>query len=31
MRWRWIAYHLVQAGRKDELRHLLLDFNYLSI
>ena len=28
---RWIAYHLVQAGRKDELRHLLLDFNYLSI
>ena len=24
------AYHLVQAGRKDDLRRLLLDFNYLQ-
>ena len=28
--WRWIGYHLVQAGRKDDLRRLLLDFNYLE-
>jgi len=28
--WRWIAYHLVEAGRKDDLRRLLLDFNYLE-
>jgi WD40 repeat protein len=28
--WRWIAYHLVKAGRKDDLRRLLLDFNYLQ-
>src|SRR5271166_1143606 len=28
--WRWIAYHLVQAGRKDDLRRRLLDFNYLE-
>jgi len=28
--WRWIAYHLVQAGRKDDLRQLLLNFDYLQ-
>jgi hypothetical protein len=28
--WRWIAYHLVEAGRKDDLRQLLLNFNYLQ-
>ena len=28
--WRWVPYHLVQAGRKDDLRRLLLDFNYLE-
>ena len=28
--WRSIAYHMVQAGRKDDLRRLLLDFNYLQ-
>ena len=28
--WRWVAYHLVQAGRKDDLRRLLLHFNYLQ-
>jgi hypothetical protein len=28
--WRWIAYHLVEADRKDDLRRLLLDFNYLG-
>jgi WD40 repeat protein len=28
--WRWIAYHLVHAGRKDDLRRLLLDFDYLE-
>jgi hypothetical protein len=28
--WRWIAYHLVQAGRKNDMRQLLLDFNYLE-
>ena len=27
---RWIAYHLVEAGRKDDLTRLLLDFNYLQ-
>ena len=27
--WRWIGYHLVKAGHKDDLRRLLLDFNYL--
>jgi WD40 repeat protein len=27
--WRWIAYHLVLAGRKDDLRRLLLEFDYL--
>jgi TIR domain/APAF-1 helical domain/WD domain, G-beta repeat len=28
--WRWIGYHLVQAGHKDDLRRLLLNFNYLE-
>ena len=28
--WRWVAYHMVKAGRKDDLRRLLLDFNYLQ-
>jgi hypothetical protein len=28
--WRWVAYHLVQAGRKDDLRQLLLNFEYLQ-
>jgi len=28
--WRWVPYHLVQAGRKNDLRRLLLDFNYLE-
>ena len=28
--WRWVAYHMVQAGRKDDLRRLLLNFNYLQ-
>jgi WD40 repeat protein len=28
--WRWIAYHLVQAGHKDDLHQLLLNFNYLE-
>jgi WD40 repeat protein len=28
--WRWVPYHLVQADRKDDLRRLLLDFNYLQ-
>jgi hypothetical protein len=28
--WRWIAYHLVEAARKDDLSRLLLDFNYLQ-
>jgi WD40 repeat protein len=27
---RWVAYHLVKAGRKDDLRRLLLSFNYLQ-
>jgi hypothetical protein len=27
---RWVAYHLVGAGRKDDLRRLLLDFSYLQ-
>jgi hypothetical protein len=26
--WRWVGYHMVNAGRKDDLRRLLLDFNY---
>src|SRR5271165_1997137 len=28
--WRWAAYHLVQAGHNDDLRRLLLNFNYLE-
>jgi hypothetical protein len=28
--WTWIAHHLVQAGRKDDLRQLLLNFDYLQ-
>ena len=28
--WRWIAYQLVRAGRKDDLCRLLLDFNYIE-
>ena len=28
--WRWVSYHLVQAGRKDDLRRLLLNFDYLQ-
>jgi WD40 repeat protein len=28
--WRWVAYHLVKAGRKGDLRQLLLDFSYLQ-
>jgi WD40 repeat protein len=28
--WRWIAYHLAHAGRKDDLRQLLVDFSYLE-
>jgi hypothetical protein len=28
--WRRVAYHLVQAGRKDDLRQLLLNFKYLE-
>jgi hypothetical protein len=27
--WRWIGYHMVKAGCKDDLRHLLLDFDWL--
>jgi hypothetical protein len=29
--WRWIAYHMVKAGREDDLRQLLLNFNYLQV
>jgi WD40 repeat protein len=28
--WRWIAYHLVKAERKDDLYRILLDFDYLQ-
>ncbi len=28
--WRRVAYHLVQSGREDDLRRLLLNFNYLE-
>lgn len=28
---RWASHHLVQAGRKDDLRRLLLDFTYLQV
>jgi len=27
--WRWIGYHLVKAGRNEDLRRLLLNFDYL--
>ena len=27
--WRWYAYHVVGAGRRDDLRKLLLDFDWL--
>jgi WD40 repeat protein len=27
--WRWVAYHLAKAGRKSDLRRLLLNFDYL--
>jgi APAF-1 helical domain len=28
--WRWAAYHLAQAGGKEDLRRLLLNFDYLQ-
>jgi WD40 repeat protein len=28
--WRYISYHQIQAGRREELRKLLLDFNWLQ-
>jgi WD40 repeat protein len=28
--WRWVSYHLIRAGLKDNLRRLLLDFDYLQ-
>jgi WD40 repeat protein len=28
--WRWVAYHLMSAGRRDDLRQLLLNFDYLQ-
>jgi hypothetical protein len=28
--WRWVAYHMAEAGRKDDLRRLLMDFEYLQ-
>jgi hypothetical protein len=28
--WLWAPYHLVQAGREEDLRHLLLNFDYLE-
>jgi hypothetical protein len=28
--WRWMAYHLVQAGCKNDLRQLLLNFDWLE-
>lgn len=28
--WRWIGYHLVNARREEDLRRLLLDFNWLQ-
>jgi APAF-1 helical domain len=28
--WRWVAYHTMKAGRKDDLRQLLLNFSYLE-
>ena len=29
--WRYLSYHLVGAGRKEELRKLLLDFNWIQV
>jgi len=28
--WRWLSYHLMKAGREDDLHRLLLDFTYLQ-
>ena len=28
--WCWVGYHMVKAGRQDDLRQLLLNFNYLQ-
>ena len=28
--WRWVVYHMVKAGRKDDLLRLLLDSDYLQ-
>ncbi len=28
--WRWVGYHMLKAVRKDDLRQLLLNFNYLE-
>jgi hypothetical protein len=28
--WRWVIYHLVQAGRQNEARGLLLDFDWIN-
>jgi hypothetical protein len=28
--WRWLSYHLVKAGRKEELRRLLFAFNWIQ-
>jgi WD40 repeat protein len=28
--WRWVGYHMMKAGRKDDLRQLLLSFNWLQ-
>jgi hypothetical protein len=27
--WRWAVYHLAKAGRKSDLRRILVDFDYL--
>src|SRR5271165_2613313 len=28
--WRWVGYHMMKAGRNDDLRRLLLNFNWLQ-
>jgi hypothetical protein len=28
--WRWVAYHMVKAGREDNLQRLPLDFDWLQ-
>jgi len=28
--WRWVGYHMVKAGRNDDLQRLLVDFDYLQ-